>query len=404
MLRVFLAAPPLATRADAWVRFAPDGRAVAHGRGTPDAWPADPVIEAVLAAAQVRMVALDLPPLPATRRRAAAQFALEDQVASAAAESAIAVAPAREGGPVLAAVVADALIRAIAAYPRRFARIIPEPALAPHGDGWTWCRSAADDGFIRRRDGSSFAIGGPDAAGDIPAELAAALAQAARGGGAPDVVHAALPADAAQLAKWSQATGIRFAAAPQWHWEHATPAAFASAPDFLARDAEPGTSTEGSRIARRFRPAVVLAALALLIHFGALLAQWAWLRIEDWQLSRTLLAQAAAAQLPDAATPAAAAAAIARRNVELRHRASQDAPADALPLLARAAPPIAELPEGALKSATFAGSAWTLELAKLDPVAVSNLTRALAANGIDALAAPTAAGLRMRLTLDATAR
>src|SRR6185437_14718966 len=135
-LRVFLAAPPLATRADAWVRFAPDGRAIAHGRGTPDGWPADPVIEAVLAAAQVRMVALDLPPLPATRRRAAAQFALEDQVASAAAESAIAVAPAREGGPVLAAVVVDALIRAIAAHPKRFARIIPEPALAPYGDGW----------------------------------------------------------------------------------------------------------------------------------------------------------------------------------------------------------------------------------------------------------------------------
>src|SRR6185437_7541107 len=70
------------------------------------------------------------------RRRAAARFALEDQVASAAAESAIAVAPAREGGPVLAAVVVDALIRAIAAHPKRFARIIPEPALAPYGDGW----------------------------------------------------------------------------------------------------------------------------------------------------------------------------------------------------------------------------------------------------------------------------
>lgn len=405
MLRVFLDAPPLATRADAWVRFAADGRAAAHGRGAPDAWPADPVIEAVLTAAQVRMVALDLPPMPASRRRAAAQFALEDQVASTAAESAIAVGQAREGGPVLAAVVADALIRAIAAYPRRFARIIPEPALAPYGDGWTWCRSAGGDGFIRRRDGSSFAIGGADASpAEIPAELAAALAQAARAGAAPAVVHAALSADATQLAKWSQETGVRFAAVPEWHWKHAAPAAFANAPDFLARDTEPAKAPERSRNARRFRPALVLATLALLIHFGALLAQWAWLRIEDWQLARALVAQAAAAQLPDAATPAAAAAAIARRNAELRHRASQDAPADALPLLARAAPPIAGLPAGALKSATFAGSAWTLELAKLDPVAVSTLTRALAANGIDALAAPTVAGLRMRLTLDATAR
>lgn len=401
MLRVFLTAPPLATRADAWVRYAADGRPVANGRGTPDAWPADPVIEAVLAAAHVRIAALDLPPMPGNRRRAAAQFALEDQMASSAAESAIAVSAPRDGGPVLAAVVANGLIRAIAAYPKRIARIIPESALAPHADGWTWCISAAGGGFVRRGDGSAFAIGGD--ANDVPAELVAALAQASRSSAAPGVVRAALPSTAAKLARWSQATGIRFVAAPEWRWERAEAGAFADAPDFLAGDAA-AASQEGPRVARWFRPALVLAALALMIHVGALLTQWAWLGVENWRLTRALVAQAAAAQLPDAVTPATAAAAIARQNAGLRHRASQSAPADALPLLARAAPSIAALPTGMLKSATFAGDAWTLELGRVDPVTTSGLTRALASNGIDALAAPTPGGLRMRLTLDAAAR
>ncbi len=404
MLRVFLPAPPIAARADAWVRYADDGRPVARGRDAPDAWPPDPAIEAVVAAAHVRLAALDLPPMPGNRLRAAARFALEDQMASTAAEAAVAVAAARNGGPAIAAVASDALIRAIAGHTKRIARIIPESALAPHTDGWTWCMSAAGGGFVRRADGSTFAIGGADGANEVPPELAAALAQATRGGAAPPVVHAAVRSTAAQLAQWSQTTGIRFVAAPEWHWERATAGAFAAAPDFLADDTQPAASQRRPDAMRWFRPALVLAALAILIHLGALITQWAWLRVDNWQLARALVEQAGAAQLPDAATPEAATAAIARRNAELRHRASQSAPADALPLLARAAPSIGALPPGMLKSAAYAGNAWTLELGKLDPAAASSVTRALARNGVDALAAPTAGGTRMRLTLDATAR
>jgi hypothetical protein len=72
--------------------------------------------------------------------------------------------------------------------------------------------------------------------------------------------------------------------------------------------------------------------------------------------------------------------------------------------LARAAATLGALPPGALRSAQYADRAWTLELGKVDARALSSLTRALGAAGLDAVAAPTPAGMRMRLSLAATAR
>ncbi|HET8831695.1 MAG TPA: hypothetical protein VFN86_06460, partial [Casimicrobiaceae bacterium] len=77
---------------------------------------------------------------------------------------------------------------------------------------------------------------------------------------------------------------------------------------------------------------------------------------------------------------------------------------DALPLLARAAPALGALPQETLKSATYADNTWTFELGRLDAETSSRVIRALGNAGIDALAAPTSSGTRMRATLDATAR
>jgi general secretion pathway protein L len=401
MLRVFLAEPPTGDRADKWVRYAAGGHPIARGQDVAARWPADAHTEFVLAAAQVRLIALALPPMSHDRLRTAARFALEDQLATAADESAIAIADARDAD-VLAAVTSNALVRAIARHDVRPARLIPESALAPYGDGWTWCASDAGDGFVRRADGSAFAVGAPGAA--LPPELVAALAQTARAGAAPATVHVAFDCDVARLARWTESAGVAFVAAPAWHWERATPAAFAAAPDFLDDARRGERASPHSLLSRAFAPALLLAALALLLHVGGLALQWAWLNVENWKVSRALVDDASAAQLPDAATAATAAAAIARQNAKLRHRAVESAPADALPLLSRAAPSLGALPPGVLRSAHYTDNAWTIELGKIDAAALSRMTRALAAGGIDALGAPTAAGMRLRLSLAATAR
>jgi hypothetical protein len=403
MLRVFLSAPPRADRAEHWVRYDAAGRVIARGQSTPPQWPADATVEVVLAAAQVRLIALPLPPMPRERLRGAVRYALEDQIATALDESSIAVAEPRDGICVVA-VASEALIRAIAGLDRRVTRIVAESALAPLVDGWTWCMSNAGDGFVRRADGSAFAVQGIDANGSLPPELAAALAQAARAQALPSHVHVAFRADASTLAGWSQASGVPFASAHAWHWEQASPQTFATAPDFLRNATQREIDASNAFALRRFRPALLLAAAAIALYIGGLVIEWAWLGVENWRLSRSLVETAAAAQLPDASGASSAFQAIARQNVQLRHRALQSGSADALPLLARAAPALSALPSAALRSARYAGDAWTLELGNVDASTVARITRRLEDAGVDALTAATSSGTRLRLSLAATAR
>ena len=72
------------------------------------------------------------------------------------------------------------------------------------------------------------------------------------------------------------------------------------------------------------------------------------------------------------------------------------APDDALPLLARAAPALATLPAGAVKSATYADGHWTLDLALADASAVANIDARMRAAGVPVLTAPSPNGTRMR--------
>ena len=402
MLRVFLSAPPRVDRTPHWVRYDAERRAIARGQGAPAQWPADAVVEVVLAAAQVRLIALALPPMPRERLRGAVRYALDDQIAMPLDESSIAIGEARNGACVVA-VASEALIRAIAGLDRRVARIIPESALAPLADEWMWCLSNAGDGFVRRADGSAFAVQGVDADGSLPPELAAALAQAARAQAPPSHVHVAFRADAPSLAAWSEASAVSFVAAPAWLWEQASPQAFATAPDFL-REARQG-ATDARRafpLLRRFRPALMLGGAAIALYVGGLVIERAWLGIENWRLSRSLVETAAAAQLPDASGASSAFQALARQNAQLRHRALQSAPADALPLLARAAPALGTLPSAALRSARYAGDAWTIELGNVDSSTVARITRRLEDAGVDALTATTPGGTRLRLSLAAT--
>ncbi len=87
-----------------------------------------------------------------------------------------------------------------------------------------------------------------------------------------------------------------------------------------------------------------------------------------------------------------------RLHADARHRAGLDAPNDAMPLLARAAPALAALPSGALRTATWTGGAWTLELAPLDEATLSGFMQRIDAAGLSSLHAKTASGLRARVT------
>ena len=406
ILRVFLEGHPDRDpgRAVLWVRTDDGGRTLERGRSSPDQWPAAARIDAVLAANAARLVALDLPPMPPARLRAAAAYAIEDQLATPVDEAVVATGAQRNDGRVQIAVASGAIVATVAAGTPRIARLLPESALVPALDGWTWCASAAGGSFVRRSDGSTLALGDVPAAGDLPLELSSALAQAQHGGQAPTRVHVAFAKDVATLVQWSRASGIEFVATRPFRWDEAEPDAYDRAPNLLVEDTAAPAAVAAGATLRAFRLPFAIAALALGVHVVALLAQWAWLSVDHWRSARALVDLAAQAGVPGATTPAQAAAGIARRHAALLHGASRDAPADVLPLLARAAPLLTTLPPGTLRSAVYSGGAWTLDFAATRAVTLTAITRGLADAGVDALVAPVASGARMRLTLDPAAR
>jgi hypothetical protein len=396
-LRVLLDSAPAPGRAVAWALFDAQERVLSSGHDAPERWPQAERKEAVLAAGCVRIAALKLPPLDRERSTAAATFALEDQLAGPAREQHITVSPQRSDGTLEAVIASRELVAATAAT---FRRVIAESTLAPRSDSgaWRWYASGTTGGFVRKPDGATFAL---SAANELPAELGLALAQASRAAAPPARVEVMFPVDDARLTDWSSVSGKPFVRAQDWRWQDAGPAAFAAAPDLLvgefARDIAPSRSF--ARPAYRFAAGVAIAALVL--HVAATFSEWAWLHFEQWRTHRTLATLAQDAGSPDSADPAAA---LARLRADARHHAGLAAPGDALPMLARAAPALAALPPGAVKTATYADRHWTFDLALPDAGAAAALEQRLNGAGLSMLQATRPGGLRARVALEAGAR
>ncbi|HVO87511.1 MAG TPA: hypothetical protein VMV45_03135, partial [Casimicrobiaceae bacterium] len=275
-------------------------------------------------------------------------------------------------------------------------RVLAEPMLAPAPQAWTWYRSGSGGTFVKSPDGSAFAIDMPDPR-ELPDELVAALRQAMRRGDPVSQVDVAFDVDDATLARWTDALEVPFHRVTAWRWDEAPAAAFATAIDIREHATEPTTESVADRW-RWFRPAFALAALALALHVGATFAQWVGLR---WQLHRaeqSLMALAREANIPGVTDARSAAAGLATRYAQARHRAGLTAPDDALPLLARAAPALSIIPVEALRGATYSSGAWTFDMAKVDPAVLDRATATLAQSDVTAVEATSGAGVRIRVT------
>jgi hypothetical protein len=333
--------------------------------------------------------------MPADRVAAAAAFALEDQLAGPAQAQHLVASPRRRDGSVEVAIAARALLAPLQGM---FERVVAEPAIAPlpPADAWRWYASGPQSGFVRRSGGSAFAVSGPTSEGDVPPELALPLAQAARARGVARI-EVAFPVEDAQLGAWSAQCGVPFARTAPWHWDQ-DGFALAAATDLLQDEFSREPRVSRPSASRGFRWAAGIAIAALAIHVAATFLQWAWLRYEHWQVARAIVTTARNAGAGEATDAQAAADALSKLFADARHRASLPAPADALPLLARAAPTLALLPPGTLKNATYTAGTWTLDLGKIDPALASATDRGLASAGLATLTATTAAGTRMRIS------
>jgi type II secretion system protein L len=405
-LRVLVDDPPDPDREEAWALFDASGAVIGSGRSPPAAWPAALRSEAVIGARHGRIVTLALPPLPPGRAEAAARFALEDQLADGSGGSHISLGRERGSSGLRVAIVASAWMSAFIAASQRcriaWDRAVLESdlAVAP-ARGWRWCAtSVARPGFVRTHAGVTIAVG-PAQGDEPPAEIALALARG--GADAPQSVRVdAEGASAALLGRARAVTGVEFVAGTPWRWADAAPAAFGGAIDLLSGPYGAQAARPGTEVRRLLRPALWITATAIGIHIAATLGNWLWLRWETATIDRELTALARAA-VPEFAAAAAAgiapAAAMARRERDLKHRAGLVAADDFLPLLARAAPALSALPAGAIRSLSYADGHLLLDLQKIEASQALSLQRELQRVGLVAIAAPTSSGARMRVGL-----
>lgn len=392
-LRVRLASPSDPAAPSPWWRTDDTGRVVDRGVGVPTSWPPADRTELVLGADTVRVVALSLPPMPEARRPAAVAYALEDQLAERAEDVRICAPAPRPGRPVVARIVDRSTLDGIAARVPPVDRVIAEPDLVDEDGAWHWCTDALGRGFVRRDDGSAFAADDPDGSGRLPAELEAALAEAARRGRVPDrvIVDARAP-----VAAFTHPSGARFVAGHPWALEQRPEAAWSRAPDLLAarRDGAEGTRPAG---ARAWAPAIAWLVAALTVQVVATLALAAHERIVAWRADREVVEVARASGI-DAPDATAAAAALARRAAHTAHGTGRSTDADLLPLLARASPVLAALPAGGVRRIAYADGRLTADLAGVDDGRTSRLVRELSQAGLRPMAAPIAGGARVAVT------
>jgi type II secretion system protein L len=403
-LRVLIDEPPDPARSAPWALSDAMGHLIQAGRGTPGEWPAADRREAVIAAAHGRIATLALPPLPPGRAEAAVRYALEDQLAEAADDSHAALAPQRADGRVRVAIVASAWMDGFVSASRRcdieWGRAMLEADLADTATGtWRWCApSIASPGFVRTDHGATIGVG-PAHADALPMELTLALSR----GDANTPRAVRVDADGttpAFLAHARAATGVEFIAGRPWRWAEATPAAYAGAIDLLSGRYGPQTASRSFGAAQALRPALWIAGIALAFHVLATVGQWGWLRWQSLATEREMTALARAA-IPEFAegksADASAAAALAHRERDLKHRAGLPARDDFVPLLGRAAPVLSGLPRGSIRSLSYADGHLLLDLTKLDANGATRAQSELKRSGLVAIVAPTQSGARLRI-------
>jgi hypothetical protein len=392
-LRVLLVGDPAPAASRPWARVDDRGQVLDRGHGPAATWPAADQREAVLAATSVRIVALDLPPLPPDRVQRAVAYALEERLATPLDASVVVAGPQAADGSVRALVAGRTLAATLAAHAPRFDRIVAEPALArrPPDDAWRWCASP-DHGFVLTPSGEAFGVGASEGAA-LPAELKAALDQAARAGRAPLRVVADVPGAEGQRDAWTRAAGVPFERGAGWDWATGDGAAADDLAPAFARALAPA-AVATSRPS--FALAATLLAAAAILHVAATLGTWGWRKLELARTQQAIVALAREAGVAEA-TEATAVAALAQRHADARHRAGRTVAGDAWPRLAQAAPALAALPPATLRTARWSAGAWTLDLGTTDEATLAALDGRLRDAGVAAVAARSPAGARIRL-------
>lgn len=305
-----------------------------------DIAPADEIV-VVVPATRVAFVRTTLPALRGAALAKALPFAVEDAVFAAPEDlHAVVMARAADGESLVAVVDRgwfEGMLETLREEGLPPARVVAESAFVAAAQGeWTVVWSERG-GFLCVDGPETMALdAAPDGAPPVTLRLALQEARRSATGPAAIRLYTTSALTAPDAAAWSRSLRVPVTAHGRWAPESQDARRIDTA-DLLGA-AQSGATREPAAL-RRYAPALAIGGLALAAHVGLAVADWARLALEERALRSAMTAQFRTAfpgaQVVDPALQM-------RRNLaDLARAAAEPGRADALPLLAEVAAPLA---------------------------------------------------------------
>ncbi len=336
-------------------------------------------VQLVVSAAHVLITRMHLPPSARRGSGSLLAFAVEERTACEPAANQVTLLGAAGDAEVVAVVDRKSLQdwrAALGVVGIHELEACAETLMLPLPPGGWSLAWDGREGFVRTGE----LEGGATDCGDRsspPLSLQLMLADARARNAAPGSIALHLSAaDAApDIEAWQRILGVALRAAPAWDWR--------TAPAASAHDLFPaaGRWRIGPDTAARLRPVAWIAAAALGIHILALGADWARLASEQRTL-RARMESSFRAAFPEALAVADPVVQMRRKLAQARHAAGKGDDGDFLPLIAKAAAGLRDLPAANLYAVSYESGRMTLEVAAGDPASVRRIVARFAEAGL----------------------
>ena len=388
-----------------WALHDSRGALIQSGADTIAALPRAQHVELIAPASRVLLTRTALPARGRQRTRQILRFAIEDRITEEPDRVHVALGMQGAGGEHAVAIVEREWLRGwIAAFTAAGHVLrsmqVETGALPAEPDAWSvlW---RSDGGFVRTGAQSGMALdaGSPTAP---PAALQLALQEAEAGGSAPRAL--AVYADGEDeavpdLEAWSARLRMPCENAGRWDW--------ARAPDGPVLELLQGEFAPAGRTAdwSRFRPAIAIAALIVIVQVFGTLVHWATLRYEKSRLQSEMHALFRKS-FPDAQAIVDPPLQMQRSLAALRRAAGEAQAGDFLPLLARFSSALATAPQARVRNVTYERAKLLVDVAMGSKAEAEALLQRLKASGEAAVLEavdPRSRGVEARFALNARA-
>lgn len=360
---------------------------VAQGAGRLEEAPPAPACEVILTGAQCVFHRVQLPPGTRADRAQVVAYALEEQLAEET-ETQHCTVVSRDGDQAIVAVVAAARLRAViaavAAAGHTLRGVWPILAWLPvTPDQW----SVAVDGgggLLRQGDGAGFAWDWDDAAGAPPWLLRQAVAESRHTTQAPAAIRVLVAAHGVQpaLTEWSRVLELPVLPGPPWS-ALPGPLSAPSQANLLHGPFAPRRSARAGFAS--LKPALAIAAAALVLHVGIGVGHAYWLEHRAHDLRQQQAALFATAFPGAAVVEPALQTRRLLNEMKQQHGLLRDD--DCLALLGDLADVLGAGARGALQSLRYEGEVLKVEVNLQSPMDPTALIDGLATRGIAAVAA-----------------